>query len=106
LEGKAAGSILAPPSPGVTKFSAQSFHMPTWNFGIGQGRGVEIKLVSTEVLKNEIKITFSVKSAFHRDILLYGRDNHNGGVLGGSCELLYIVDDNGVIYYSLGGFVG
>lgn len=106
-EGRAAASILAPPAPAMTTLSNQPFHLSTWSYGVGQGRGVDIKLISTEVTKDEIKTKFSVRSVNHPDILLFGRENRNGGIGGGSCELLYILDDNGVKYYSRsGGFVG
>jgi tetratricopeptide (TPR) repeat protein len=107
-EGKAASSMLAPPPPNTIKFNAQPFHFNTWSYGIGGGRGVDIQLVSADVAQNGIDITFSVKSpADHPDLLLFGRNNHDGGIMGGTCELLYLLDDNGTKFYSIsGGFQG
>lgn len=107
-EGKAAASMLAPPPPNTIKFNAQPFHFNTWSYGVGGGRGVDIQLVSADVAQDGINITFSIKSpADHPDLLLFARKNHDGGIMGGTCELLYLLDDNGAKFYSIsGGFQG
>jgi tetratricopeptide (TPR) repeat protein len=106
-EGKAAIAMLAPPSPTTMKFNAQPFHFNTYLYGAGGGRGVDIQFISAEITQTGVNLTFSVKTPDHPDMLLFSRNNRNGGPVGDNCELVYLLDDNGTkIYSTSGGFQG